>query len=440
MSSASAALIARRRAVVSNGVGMFAGGVTAASGSGARIIDADGRELIDFAGGIGVMNVGHCHPEVVAAIREQAGILLHASFHVATYEPYVELCEALVRLIPHGGPTKAMLVNSGAEAVENAVKIARQATGRPAIICYEGGFHGRTLLGMSLTAKSAYKYGCGPFAPEIYRVPFPNVFRDGHGRSEAALVAEYLRRFEDRFVLGPVPAEHVAAVIIEPVQGEGGFLVAPPAYLQGLRQICDRHGILLICDEVQTGFCRTGYWAAFEHSGVVPDLSTWAKALGGGLPIAAVLGRAEVMDAARPGTIGGTYGGNPVTCAASLAALHVMEREQLSLHARTIGDLVRARFDALRGKCSVVGDVRGLGAMMAMELCHDGDPLRPATAVTAAAAARCRDEGVLVITAGAFNNIIRILVPLIISDEDLARGLDVLETSILTAAREQPST
>lgn len=436
MSEATRALIARRRAVVSHGVGMFAGSTTAVSASGSHIIDAEGRRIIDFAGGIGVMNVGHCHPEVVAAIREQAGQLLHASFHVATYEPYVALCEALVRLIPHGGPTKAMLVNSGAEAVENAVKIARQATGRAAIICYEGGFHGRTLLGMSLTAKSAYKHGCGPFAPEIYRVPFPNAFRDGRGTSEAALVEEHLRRFEERFVLGPVPAEHVAAVIIEPVQGEGGFLVAPPAYLQGLRQICDRHGILLVFDEVQTGFCRTGYWAAFEHSGVVPDLSTWAKALGGGLPIAAVLGRAEVMDTARPGTIGGTYCGNPVTCAASLAALRVMEREQLNLRARAIGDVVRARFEAMRRACSEIADVRGLGAMMAMELCHEGDPRRPATSVTAAVAARCRDEGVLVITAGAFGNIIRILLPLIISDADLARGLDVLEHAILTTTRE----
>ncbi|WP_266221838.1 4-aminobutyrate--2-oxoglutarate transaminase [Paraliomyxa miuraensis] len=428
------ALIRRRRAVVSDGVGMFAGDTTAVSAQGARIVDADGRELIDFAGGIGVMNVGHCHPEVVAAISAQAQRLLHACIHVATYEPYVELCEALVRLLPHGGPTKAMLVNSGAEAVENAVKIARQATGRSAIVCFEGAFHGRTLLGMSLTAKSAYKRGCGPFAPEIYRVPFPSAFREG--RSEDALVAEHLRRFEERFVLGPVPAEHVAAVIIEPVQGEGGFVVAPPDYLRGLAEICTRHGILLVLDEVQTGFCRTGRWAAFEHAGVVPDLSTWAKSMGGGLPIGAVLGRAEVMDAARPGTIGGTYGGNPVACAAALATLRVMEREDLNARAAEIGSMVRARFERLRQEHDVVGDVRGLGAMMAIELCHDRDPARPATEVTAAAVARCRAQGVLVITAGAFGNIIRVLSPLVISNAELERGLEVIGSSVADAAKE----
>lgn len=431
-------LIRRRRAVVSHGVGMFAGETTAVSASGARIVDADGRELIDLAGGIGVMNVGHCNPEVVAAVQAQAAQLVHACIHIATYEPYVELCEALVRLIPHGGSTKAMLVNSGAEAVENAVKIARQATGRPAIVCFEGSFHGRTLLGMSLTAKSAYKRGCGPFAPEIYRVPFPNAFHEGRPEDEPedVMVAEHLRRFEERFVLGPVPAEHVAAVIIEPVQGEGGFTVAPAAYLQGLQQICRRHGILLIFDEVQTGFCRTGRWAAFEHAGVVPDLSTWAKSMGGGLPIGAVLGRAEVMDAARPGTIGGTFGGNPVACAAALATLRVMERDDLNARASAIGATVRARFEDLRHQCDVVGDVRGLGAMMAIELCHGGDPTRPATEVTADAVARCRAQGVLVITAGAFGNNIRVLSPLVISNADLERGLDVIVSSIIDAATE----
>ncbi|PRQ02692.1 aspartate aminotransferase family protein [Enhygromyxa salina] len=435
-------LIQRRRAVVAQGVGMFAGETTAVSASGARIVDADGNEHIDFAGGIGVMNVGHCNPEVVAAIQEQAARLLHASIHVATYEPYVALCEALVRLIPHGkesggsGATKAMLVNSGAEAVENAIKIARQATGRAAIVCFDGGFHGRTLLAMTLTGKSAYKLGCGPFAPEVYRVPFPSAFHEGHRGSEAELVNQHLAQFEERFVRGPIAADQIAAIIIEPVQGEAGFVVAPPAYLQGLREICDRHGIMLIFDEVQSGFCRSGYWAAFQHAGVTPDLSTWAKSLGSGLPIAAVLGRAAVMDAALPGTIGGTYGGNPVACAAALATLRVMEREQLSARARVIGDQVRARFEGLRDQCNVVGEVRGLGAMMAIELCHGGDPKRPAPQVTAAAVARCRAEGVLVLTAGAFGNIIRTLSPLVISDADLDRGLTVIETAIIAAAKE----
>ena len=430
-------LIDRRRAVVSNGVGMFAGNTTAVSASGSRIVDADGRDMIDFAGGIGVMNAGHCAPEVVAAIRQQCGELLHACIHVATYEPYIALCETLVRLIPHGGPTKAMLVNSGAEAVENAVKIARQATGRPAIVCFEGAFHGRTLLGMTLTAKSAYKRACGPFAPEIYRVPFPNAFLERWTGTEEALVAEHLRRFEDNFVRGPVPAGHIAAVVIEPVQGEAGFVVAPAGYLTGLRDICDRHGVMLIFDEVQTGFCRTGHWAAFEHANVVPDLSTWAKSMGGGLPIGAVLGRAEIMDAAQPGTIGGTFGGNPVACAAALATIAVMERDDLNARAVMVGAQVKARFEDLRGKCNLVGDVRGLGAMMALELCHDGDPTRPASKVTATAVSRCRAAGVLVITAGPYGNIIRVLSPLVISDRDLTRGLDVIEDAVLSAAKER---
>lgn len=435
MSGASGSLIARRVAVVSNGVGMFSGEVTAASASGARIVDVDGNSFIDFAGGIGVMNVGHCNPEVVAAVREQAGKLLHACIHIATYEPYVALCEQLVRLLPHDGPTKAMLVNSGAEAVENAVKIARQATGRAAIVCFEGAFHGRTLLGMTLTDKSAYKRGSGPFAPEIYRVPFPNAFREGRRDDVDAMVADHLRRFEERFVEGPVPAEHIAAVILEPVQGEGGFIIAPPSFLRGLRAICDRHGILLIYDEVQSGFCRTGRWAAYQHSGVAPDLSTWAKSMGGGLPIGAVVGRAVIMDGAKPGTIGGTFGGNPVSCAASLAALHVMERDDFNAKARHIGDIARARMFDLQRRCRLVGDVRGVGAMIAIELCHDGDPKRPASDVCAAAAARCRAAGVLVIKAGAFGNIIRLLSPLIIDEADLQHGLDVIESAILAERR-----
>ena len=435
--TASQDLIARRRVVVSDGVGMFTGNTTADHASGAQIVDVDGRELIDLAGGIGVMNAGHCNPEVVAAIHEQAGRLLHACIHIATYESYVALCERLVALLPHAGPTKAMLVNSGAEAVENAVKIARQATGRSAVIAFEGGFHGRTLLGMTLTAKSAYKRGCGPFAPEVYSAPFPSAFHERHTGSEEALVAAHIARFEARFVRGPVPAEHVAAILVEPVQGEGGFLVAPAGFLRGLREICDRHGILLIFDEVQSGFCRTGRWGAFQHAGVKPDLSTWAKSLGGGLPIGAVLGRAEVMDAARPGTIGGTFGGNPVACAAALATLGVMERLDLNARAETIGAQVRARLETLRGLCDVVGEVRGLGAMIAIELCHGGDPDQPATAVTAAAVARCRAEGVLILTAGASGNILRFLAPLVITDATLARALDIDVAAVIAAALEK---
>lgn len=417
---------------------MFAGETTVVSAKGSRIVDADDRELIDFAGGIGVVNAGHCDPRVVRAIQEQAAKLVHTCIHIGTYEPYVALCEKLVKLLPHGDATKVMLVNSGAEAVENAVKIARQATKRPAIFCYEGAFHGRTLLGMSLTAKSAYKRNCGPFAPEIYRIPFPDYFRRADGLSMNAFVERELRRFETGFVSGPVPAEHVAAIVIEVVQGEGGFIPAPPEYLRGLRKICDEHGILLICDEVQSGFCRTGRWAAYEHAGIVPDLSTWAKSMGGGMPIGAVVGRAEVMDAAEPGTIGGTYGGNPVVCAGALANIEVMEEKDLNQIAEKVGAKVRQRFEALAKRCDVVADVRGLGAMVAMELCHGRDPDRPASALVKRATALCREGGVLVITAGPFGNIIRVLSPLTIEDADLEQGLDILEGAVVKAAEEHP--
>lgn len=416
----------RRRAVVSNGAGQFIGASTAVSGQGAVLIDADGRELIDFAGGIGVMNVGHCHPEVVRAVREQAGRLMHTCIHVATYEPYVELCEALAARFPHGPRTKVLLTNTGAEAVENAVKIARQATGRPAVICYSEGFHGRTLMAMTLTSKVGYKVGCGPYAPEVYRLPFPNRFRSGDGLSEGAFVERELARFRGALV-GTVAAEQVAAVVIEPVQGEGGFVPAPAGYLRGLRRLCDEHGIMLVCDEVQTGFGRAGAWAAYEHAGIRPDLSTWAKSMGGGMPIACVIGRAEVMDAARPGTLGGTYGGNPVSCAAALAAMRVIEAEGLVGRAVEIGERIRAAMEAMRSSHpAVVADVRGMGAMVAMELVEDGDVSRPATRLTAQLIANCHRKGLLVVTAGAFGNVVRTLCPLVITNEQLDRGLAIL--------------
>ena len=317
-------LIARRAAITPRGIPMVTS-ATVASAHGATLVDLDGRELLDFASGIGVMNVGHCQPSVIEAIREQATKCLHVGIHVATYEPYIALCEKLAELLPHGDQTKVMLVNSGAEAVENAVKIARQATNRPAVICYTEGFHGRTLMAMSLTSKYGYKIGCGPYAPEVYRLPFPNHYRYGDGMSEAAFVERELGRFSDSLV-NSVAAEQVAAVLLEPVQGEGGFIPVPPAYLRGLRKLCDEHGILMILDEVQSGFCRTGEWGAFQRYDVVPDISTWAKAMGGGLPIGAVVGKADVMDGARPGTIGGTYGGNPVSAAAALAVIQFHRR------------------------------------------------------------------------------------------------------------------
>ena len=406
---------------------------TVASAHGATLVDHDGRKLLDFASGIGVMNAGHCQPSVIEAIRDQATKCLHVGIHVATYEPYIALCEKLAELLPHGDETKVMLVNSGAEAVENAVKIARQATNRPAIICYTEGFHGRTLMAMSLTSKYGYKIGCGPYAPEVYRLPFPNLYRYSDGLSEAKFVERELGRFRDSLV-NSVAAEQVAAVLLEPVQGEGGFIPVPPAYLRGLRKLCDEHGILLVLDEVQSGFCRTGRWAAYQHYDVVPDISTWAKAMGGGLPIGAVVGKAEVMDGARPGTIGGTYGGNPVACAASLETIRLMEELQLGPRAMRIGQLVTDRLLDLQKRFpSWVGDVRGLGAMVGVELIESGDLHKPATELTADVLQRCVSRGLLILSAGIYGNVIRFLTPLVITDEQLDRGLDILTEEFVNA-------
>jgi 4-aminobutyrate aminotransferase/(S)-3-amino-2-methylpropionate transaminase len=327
-----------------------------------------------------------------------------------------------------------MLLNSGAEAVENAVKIARQATGRSAVLCFSEGFHGRTMMGMTLTSKTAYKAGCGPFAPEVYRLPFPNHFRDGDGLELDAFAARELARLEGAFTT-VVAASEVAAIVIEPVLGEGGFVPAPFAYLRGLRALCARLGIVLVCDEVQSGFGRTGSWAAYEHAGIVPDLSTWAKSMGGGLPIAAVVGKASVMDAARPGTLGGTYGGNPIACAGALAAIETIEELGLNARAERMGAVIRERFERVRETCSVVADVRGLGAMIAMELCHERDAARPAGEIVGEILAECRERGVLVLPAGPHGNVIRVLAPLVIGDDDLTFALDVLERAVLSAQR-----
>lgn len=433
----SRALVARREAAVPNGAAKLTP-LGIASGRGSVVVDLDGNELLDLAGGIGVMNVGHCDERVVAAIREQAGKLIHTCIHVATYEPYVALCEKLVELLPHGGPTKAMLVNTGAEAVENAIKIARQATARPSVICFTEAFHGRTLMGMTLTSKTKYKLGCGPFAPEVYRERYPRPFHEGRGLDEETFSKRELARLEET-LSNRVAAEQVAAIIIEPVLGEGGFIPAPYPYLRGLRELCDRYGILLICDEVQSGFCRSGRWASYEHAGIVPDLSTWAKSLGGGMPIAAVVGRARVMDAARPGTIGGTFGGNPVACAAALAAIAVMEERDLNARAMHIGSVMRERFLRLAERSELVADVRGVGAMIGLELCHERDVSRPAGDVVLAVMAKCRERGVLVLPAGRDGNVLRVLSPLVITDEDLDRGLKAIEEAVLSLSETKPA-
>ncbi|MGV3636396.1 MAG: aspartate aminotransferase family protein [Flavobacteriales bacterium] len=421
-------LIARRKAAVPNGVGMF-NYATAAKASGATIIDADGRELIDFAGGIGVVNAGHCPPPVVKAIQEQAAKFLHVSFNVASYEPYIALCERLNALLPHGGPTKTLLVSTGAEAVENAIKIARQATKRSGVLCFTDAFHGRTMMAMTLTSKVGYKPDCGPFAPEVYRTQYPNYFRFGAGRSEAEFAQAELHRLED-LMHNTVAPNELAAIIIEVVQGEGGFNVAPAAYLRGLRAFCDKHGIMLIFDEVQAGFGRTGAWSAYEHFGVIPDLSTWAKSLGSGMPIAAVMGKADIMDKAGPSSIGGTYIGNPVSCAAALATLDYMEEIDINAKGRHVGQVIRARFEKMKAKHSCVGDVRGLGAMMAMEFNVDRDPMRPDADTCTKLMNACAKRDLVVITAGTNKNVIRVLSPLVISDELLNRGLDIMEEEL----------
>lgn len=422
-------LLDRRKAVVANGVSVFVPS-TAVSAKGAVITDADGRELIDFGGGIGVLNAGHCPDPVVKAIKAQADQLLHACFHISTYAPYVELCEKLVDLFPHGSATKAMLTNTGAESVENAIKIARQATGRQAVIAFTDAFHGRSLMAMTLTSKIGYKIGCGPFAPEVYRLKYPNFYRYGNGLTEDQFAEKELAALQEA-ALKVVDPKHVAAIIIELVQGEGGFTVAPKKYVQGLRKFCDDNGIMLIIDEVQSGFCRTGKWAAYQHYDVVPDLSTWAKSMGSGLPIGAVIGKAEIMDKAAVGTIGGTYLGNPVSCAASLATIEYMKSIDLNAKANKLGNRLFEHFQHLQTKCNVIGDVRGIGAMVAMEFVKNGDPNQPDGDLCTQFAANCLERGLILVTAGTYRNVVRVLCPIVIDEETLERGLKIMEEELL---------
>ncbi len=424
-------LFDRRKNVVANGVGVF-NTATVKEAKGAIIIDVDGRELIDFAGGIGVVNAGHCPEPVVEAIREQAGKYLHTSFNVVTYEPYIALCEELAEILPHGKKTKVMLVSTGAEAVENAIKIARQATKRPAILCFSGAYHGRTMMAMTLTSKVSYKYDCGPFAPEVYRLPFPNFYRYHGKRDMDTFVEDELKRLHES-ALNLVDVKNVAAVIIEPIQGEGGFNPVPQKYLEGLRKFCDKHGIILIMDEVQSGFCRTGHWASWQHYGVQPDISTYAKSMGSGLPIAAVVGRAEVMDAAAIGSIGGTYIGSPICCVAASATIKYMKDIKLNEKAVKIGKIIMARLQNLMKQHSEIGDVRGVGAMVAIEFVKNGDPSQPNSEICPQIVRGCADNGLIVLSAGTYKNVLRILSPLVITDKQLEKGLSILETEIKKA-------
>jgi len=433
----SAALWKEREAVVSRGSAAYTKLVIDRARN-ATLWDVDGKSYVDFAAGIGTLNVGHCHPQVVEALREQAGRLTHTSLHVAAYEGYMQVCRRLVDLVPGAGPKKAILFNSGSEAVENAVKLARCHTGRQAVVAFDYGFHGRTLLCITLDGRyKPLRQGFGPPPAEIYHSRFPYSYRPPRGVDGRDLTAYCLEEL-DRLFLTEVAPEDVAAIIVEPVQGEGGFIVPTPGFLSGLRRVCDRHGIILVVDEVQSGFGRTGKMWAMEHEGIAADLVTVGKSLGAGLPISGVVGRAEILDAAAPGAIGGTYGGNPLACAAALAVFEIFEKEKLVEAAARIGQKVQARFDALRDQLDLVGDSRGLGAMRAVELVEDQASRRPLPAATVRTILDdCVERGLVVIKAGIHDNVIRTLMPLTIPDADLERGLGIL-SDVLTMWDRRP--
>ena len=408
--------------------------VVAASAHNATVTDVDGNTFIDFTAGIGTLNVGHTPPEVVAALQAQAADLIHLCAIVGTYEPYIALAEKLNALVPIDGPKKTFLSNSGAEGVETAIKMARAYTGRPAIVTYEGAYHGRTLLTLSLTSKYAlFKKTFGPFAPEIYRVPYPYAYRCPHCRNEGVC---NLTCFEDleRALLAHVDPAAVAAIIIEPVQGEGGFIPADYEYLRRLRQLCDKHGIVLIADEVQAGFCRTGRWFSFEHSGIQPDLVVMAKSIAAGMPLAAVTGKAAIVDAPHLGGLGSTFGGNPLACVAALQTIEMMERENLNQRAEQIGETLMARFRGWQERFPIVGDVRGLGAMCAVEFVAGPGDRTPNIDAPLKIVGEAYKRGLLLIRAGLYSNCVRTLVPLTIGDAELEEGLDVLEASIAAVA------
>ena len=422
--TSNAALQTRREAAVARGVATMLP-VFAARARGAELWDIEGKRYIDFAGGIGVLNTGHNHPRVAAAVKAQLDGFSHSCFQVTPYESYVALAERLNALMPGPGPKQSLFLTTGAEAVENAIKIARAHTGRPAVIAFSGAFHGRTMMGMALTGKVVpYKVGFGPFPGEVYHAPFPNPYRGIES-------ADALAALEGLFKADVDPAR-VAAMIVEPVQGEGGFNIAPTEWLQGLRAICDQHGILLIVDEIQTGFARTGKMFAIEHSGVAPDLMTTAKSLAGGYPLSAVTGRKAVMESAAPGGLGGTYAGSPFACAAGLAVLDVIAEEKLIERANAIGARIKARLEAMAGRntFTCIGDVRGLGAMVAMELVKDRDTREPAPALTKALVQAAAAKGLVILSCGTYANVIRFLIPLVASDALIDEGLDILESAL----------
>jgi 4-aminobutyrate aminotransferase/(S)-3-amino-2-methylpropionate transaminase len=412
----------RKERVVADPLGLYLP-IVIADGRGATVTDVDGNSFVDFAGGVGCLNVGHAHPRVTAAVQEQAARFLHTDFTIVPYEIYVEYAERLTAIAPFSGPCKAAFFNAGTEAVENAVKFARGYTQRPAVIGFEGAFHGRTLLSLTLTSKThPYKAGLGPFAPEVYRVPFPDVYRGITARDALDAL--------ERALSTQVAAETVAAIVVEPVQGEGGFIPAPLEFLAGLRAICDREGILLVIDEIQTGFGRTGRMFAIEHYGIEPDLMTVAKSMAGGLPLSGVLGKAEIMDSLWDNAVGGTYVGNPVALAAAVAVLDVFEEEGLVERAQRIGETIRARMLAWQERFAAIGDVRGLGAMLAVEYVEDRETKEPAPQIASRVAEEAAVRGLLLLKAGIHSNCNRVLCPLVISDAELEEALAAWEEAL----------
>jgi 4-aminobutyrate aminotransferase/(S)-3-amino-2-methylpropionate transaminase len=417
----SAAILERKARVVCDPVDLHVPAVID-HGLGARIFDVDGNAMLDFSGGLGCLLVGHSHPKVVEAVQKQAAKVSHTDFSVIPYEPYVELAERLVALTGIAGG-KVALFNAGAEAVENAVKFARAATGRPGVLCFEGAFHGRTLLTMTLTSRyKPYKRGFGPFAPEVYRLPYPYPYRSPHGEQAGNVALQSIERALETMV----DPSAVACAIVEPVQGEGGFVVPTPDFLSGLADLCRRHGILVIADEVQSGCGRTGTFLASEHFGFQADIVVLAKALAAGYPLSAVVARAEIMDAPGPSAIGGTYVGNPVACAAANAVLQVIEGEGLLARAEQVGKTLRARWDEVAQDVPEIGEVRGVGAMVGVEFVKDRETKEPDEGFTGEVVGGAMRNGVVAVTCGPYHNVLRHLLPVVITDEELDEGLEVL--------------
>jgi len=425
----SRALVARREAATPRGAAKLTQ-IAVAKADGATVTDVDGNTLLDFAGGIGTLAVGHCPPNVVEALKEQAEKLIHLCAIVGTYEPYIQVVELLNEVTPGRMAKKTLLLNSGAEAVEAAVKIARSYTGRPAIIVFEGAYHGRTNMTMAMTSKYAlFKKGFGPFAPEVYRLPFPNIYRAPANMSEEAYLEYCIWQLENAFIAQVDPGA-VAAIVIEPVQGEGGFIPTPPRFLHRIRELCDQHGIMMVADEIQCGFGRTGKLFAVEHYGIAPDLITTAKSLAAGMPLAAVTGRAEVMDAPHPGGLGGTYSGNPLACVAAVEAIKAIRQPAFLQRAQAVGERIRGHLLNIQKETPMVGDVRGLGAMLAMELVRDPEKKTPAVEETLQITQETLKRGLITIRAGLYSNCVRFLPPLNISDEQLDEGMAIVAQAV----------